>query len=89
MIPLVRDTGGGASLAESDFRVDRVLVRVATFKDWQPSKKLQDWPDLSLNQFLKELDKQKIKLSVSAHSEWMPYFESEKAKANAIQQLID
>ena len=36
MIPLVRDTGGGASLAESDFRVDRVLVRVATFKDWQP-----------------------------------------------------
>ena len=53
------------------------------------SKKLQDWPCLSCSQFLKELDKQKIKLSLPAQAEWMQYFETEKAKANAIQQLID
>jgi hypothetical protein len=58
-------------------------------KGCQPSKKLQEWPGLSFSQFLKELDKQKIKLSLSAQAEWMPYFETEKAKANAIQQLID
>lgn len=56
---------------------------------WQPSKKLQDWPSLSFSQFLKELDKQKIKLSLSTQAEWMQYFETEKSKANAIQQLID
>ena len=53
------------------------------------SKKLQDWPCLSCSQFLKELDKQKIKLSLPAQAEWKQYFETEKAKANAIQQLID
>jgi hypothetical protein len=53
------------------------------------TKKLQDWPSLSFGQFLKELDKQKIKLSLSAQAEWMQYFETEKSKANAIQQLID
>jgi type I restriction-modification system DNA methylase subunit len=53
------------------------------------SKKLQDWPGLSFMQFLKELEKQKTKLSLPAQSEWMQYFESEKAKANAIQQLLD
>jgi type I restriction-modification system DNA methylase subunit len=52
------------------------------------SKKLQDWPALSFNEFLKELVKQKIKLLLPAQAEWMPYFETEKAKANAIQQII-
>ncbi len=52
------------------------------------SKKLQDWPALSLKDFLKELDKQKIKLSLAEQAEWMQYFNSEKAKANAIQRLI-
>jgi hypothetical protein len=53
------------------------------------NKKLQDWPSLSLGQFLKELEKQKIKLSLPAQAEWMQYFETEKSKANTIQQLID
>jgi hypothetical protein len=52
------------------------------------SKKLQDWPTLSFKEFLKELDKQKIKLSLPQQAEWMHYFEAEKAKANTIQQLI-
>ena len=38
--------------------------------------------------FLQELDKQKIKLTLPQQAEWMQYFEAEKAKANAIQQLI-
>ena len=53
------------------------------------TKKLQLWQNLSFKEFLKELEKQKIKLSLSEQSEWMTYFEAEKAKANQLQQLID
>ncbi|HQZ78784.1 MAG TPA: N-6 DNA methylase [Bacteroidia bacterium] len=53
------------------------------------SKKLQDWPTLTFNNFLKELTKQKIKLSLAEQTEWMQHFETEKAKANAIQEVIN
>jgi hypothetical protein len=62
---------------------------ISKFESITISKKLQDWPSLSFSHFLKELQKQKIKLSLPAQAEWMQYFESEKAKANAIEQLID
>ena len=52
------------------------------------SKKLQDWSTLSFKEFLKELEKQKIKFSLPHQAEWMQYFETEKTKANTIQQLI-
>lgn len=52
------------------------------------SKKLQNWPSLSFKDFLKELSKQKIKLSLAEEAEWLNYFEEQKAKANAIQQVI-
>lgn len=52
------------------------------------SRKLDNWPSFTFKEFLKELDKQKIKLSLSEQSEWMTYFEAEKAKANQLQQLI-
>jgi hypothetical protein len=53
------------------------------------NKKLFEWPSLSFGQFLKELEKQKIKLSLPEQNEWLQYFESEKQKANNIQQLIN
>ena len=52
------------------------------------SNKLKDWPTLFFKDFLKELDKQKVKLSLPQQAEWMQYFKAEKAKADAIQQLI-
>jgi hypothetical protein len=61
---------------------------MAKYQGLTMSKKLQDWPALTLKDFLKEMDKQKIKLPVSDQAEWMQYFEAEKAKANAIQQII-
>ena len=53
------------------------------------SKKLQDWPNLTFAAFLKELQKQKIKLSLPEEAEWLKYFEEQKALANSIQQVID
>lgn len=52
------------------------------------SKKLADWPQLSFNHFLKELEKVKIKLSLTEQKEWLTYFENEKAKAAQLQDLI-
>jgi hypothetical protein len=50
---------------------------------------MSKWYLLSYKDFLKELKKQKIKLSLSEQAEWMEYFEDEKTKALAIQSDID
>lgn len=52
------------------------------------SNTLQDLHALSFSNFLKEHTKQKIKLTLSEQTEWMQYFDQEKAKANAIQKTI-
>ena len=43
---------------------------------------------MDFGQFLKELEKQKIKLSLPQQAEWMHYFNTEKQKANDIQHTI-
>lgn len=53
------------------------------------SKKLQDWYNLSFAEFLKELEKQKIKLSLTQKSEWEDYFTNEQTKALSIQSEIN
>jgi hypothetical protein len=52
------------------------------------NNKLQSWYTLTANDFLKELSKQKIKLSLAEQQEWLQYFEEQKTKANTIQQVI-
>ena len=52
-------------------------------------KKLQDWYLLSYGEFIKELAKKKIKLSLSQEAEWEDYFNQEQQKAVAIKQQID
>ena len=52
-------------------------------------KKLQDLYLLSYADFIKELGKLKIKLSLSQEAEWEEYFRSEAAKLNAIKSQID
>lgn len=53
------------------------------------SKKLEDWYHLSFGEFIKELKKKKIKLSLSEEAEWEDYFLEEQAKALSIQSEID
>ena len=53
------------------------------------SNNLENWHTLTYSEFLKELKKQKVKLSLSEEAEWEEYFEVEKAKAQAIQQQIN
>lgn len=53
------------------------------------SKKLEAWYELSYADFLKELKKQKIDLSLAQKAEWEDYFLSEQAKATALQSEIN
>ncbi len=53
------------------------------------NNKLQNWANLTSNEFFKELTKQKIKLPLSEQQEWLQYFEAEKINANSIQQTDD
>ena len=52
-------------------------------------KKLQNWDQLSYADFLKELAKQKVTLSLSQKSEWEDYFDTEKKKVLEIKSQID
>ena len=52
------------------------------------NNKLTDWPALTFADFLKELIKQKIKLSLPEEAEWLKYFTEQKTIANNIQQVI-
>jgi hypothetical protein len=52
-------------------------------------KKLQDWYLLTYAEFIKELAKKKIKLSLAQEAEWEDYFTQEAKKALALKQQID
>lgn len=58
------------------------------FEGLNLTKKLQDWYNLSYADFIKELTKQKIKLTLSEEAEWADYFDQEKIKALEIQSKI-
>ena len=51
-------------------------------------KKLQDWYLLSYAEFIKELEKKKIKLSLSEEAEWETYFSTEAKKALELKAQI-
>ncbi len=51
--------------------------------------KLENWFLLSFKEFLKELEKCKVKLTLSQKAEWEDYFLQESIKALAIKKQID
>lgn len=72
------------------FQVSQKFQRTITrkFELENISKKLQDWYNLSYAEFIKELAKQKIKLTLSEEAEWEDYFNQEKSKAQNLQSEI-
>ena len=52
-------------------------------------KKLEDWYLLSYSDFIKELAKKKIKLSLAEEAEWEEYFNTESKKALELKSKID
>lgn len=59
------------------------------FEGLEINKKLENWYELPFAEFVKELGKKKIKLSLSEEVEWEDYFLQEQQKAIAIKNEID
>ncbi len=51
--------------------------------------KLQNWYELEFKDFLKELKKAKVQLSLSEEAEWMQYFNEQKQKAQVLKSEIN
>jgi len=65
-----------SKLLQSDLKIEKL------------TEKLIAWNKLSWEDFLAELMKKKIELKLNQKAEWMDFFEKEKAKANAIEEVI-
>jgi hypothetical protein len=74
-------------LQEVSSKFQRTLQRKFNLEELP--KKLQDWYLLNYADFLKELGKKKVKLSLSEESEWEDYFLLESKKAKEIKSKID
>ncbi len=74
-------------LQEISKKFQRTLQRKFEFD--KLSNKLQDWYLLSFDDFIKELNKKKIKLSLSEESEWEEFFNNESMKALEILNSIN
>lgn len=53
------------------------------------SRKLENWHELNFKDFVKELKKKKVVLSLNQQAEWEEYFLQEQQKAQAIKSDID
>ncbi|WP_243400378.1 Eco57I restriction-modification methylase domain-containing protein [Flavobacterium alvei] len=74
-------------LQEQSQKFQRTIQRKFELTDLP--KKLQDWYLLSYSEFIKELGKKKIKLSLSQEAEWEEYFTTEAKKVLEIKTQID
>ena len=68
-------------------KFQRTILRKFNLDDLP--KKLQEWYVLSYTDFIKELAKKKVKLSLSEEAEWEDYFETESKKAQDLKAQID
>ena len=74
-------------IQEQSQKFQRTIQRKFELEDLP--KKLQDWYLLSYAEFIKELGKKKVKLSLSEEAEWEDYFNSESKKALELKATID
>ena len=74
-------------LQEAISKFQRTIQRKFNLEDLP--KKLQDWYLLSYADFIKELAKKKVKLSLSEEAEWEDYFMQESKKALDLKAQID
>ncbi len=74
-------------LRSTSLKFQRAIQRNFTLESL--SNNLQNWYSLSYPDFVKELRKKKIKLSLSQEAEWEEYFMEESGKANTIKNQIE
>lgn len=75
-----------SDLQGATLKFQRAIQRNFTLESL--SNNLQNWYSLSYPDFVKELRKKKVKLSLSKEAEWEDYFLEESGKANMIKTQI-
>lgn len=75
-------------LQEASSKFQRTLQRKFEGLEKLP-KKLENWYELTFADFVKELKKKKIKLSLAEEAEWEDYFLTQQQKAVAIKNQIN
>ncbi|MEX0661346.1 MAG: hypothetical protein WEA58_15595 [Balneolaceae bacterium] len=72
------------------YKINQTVVHFSAskFDIEKLSRKLQSWHELTFKQFLKELKKKKVTLSLNEEAEWMDYFNEQKAKADELKSQI-
>ena len=76
--------------AESQKKCERFLSRVKdNLKPSKISSALESFHALSFAEFVKELGKQKVKLSLKQQDEWQEYFDEYKSEITALKEQID
>ena len=73
-------------LQEVSQKFQRMIMR--EFNLEKLSTKLQNWYLLNFDEFIKELSKVKVKLSLSQKADWEDYFVVEKEKADTLSNEI-
>lgn len=76
-----------SEITDTSFKLQRALEREFSLEVLP--KKLKDWYLLSFAEFIKELEKKKVKLSLSQKAEWETYFLEEAKKAQDLKITID
>lgn len=74
-------------IKDTAFKFQRAIQR--KFEIESLPKKIESWYELSFADFVKELGKKKIKLSLSEEAEWEDYFLQEQQKALTLKQQIE
>jgi type I restriction-modification system DNA methylase subunit len=74
-------------LQEQSQKFQRTIQRKFVLEELP--KKLQDWYKLPYADFIKELGKKKVKLTLSEEAEWEDYFMQESKKALELKSTID
>ena len=77
------------NLQEITTRFQRSLQRQFPEELEKLPKKLQSWYELNFADFVKEIKKKKIKLSLTEEAEWEDYFLAEQEKAASLKTQID
>lgn len=74
-------------LQDATQKFQRTIQRKFEIEDL--STKLQNWYSITYKEFIAELGKKKIKLTLAQEAEWEDYFLQEQTKAMAIKNQID
>jgi len=72
----------------SEHKFNFILLIQSHWPGIKRSTKLSEWPSLSFDNFIRELEKQKIMMALQEQSQWLNFFNDQKSKIETLQSEI-